>query len=872
MSAATSASPEAVEALLHQLVDANFVLTDRGGHITRWSKPAEALFGWPAAAMAGRDLLETLGVPGTIPVVGGRIEAAARRRDGSEVPIGFTLVPVCMGQSLEFNAFLAALELVGERDSALMRLQQSHSTVVDWIAAAIAGRADAGEDQPAGTIVAFAPLTGMPPPVAATEDPVLPAVSASPTVPAAEAAAAAGRIAELEETSAQLGSELGDTRAALEQMGAQVEALRKELEASRTELEEKGRSGRQSLESALDETRDELTRLDARLADVRHDELRAGLDEATERLAGFEVTLGAGDEHGDRLARLEEALAAQASALRADLEGTREKLLAVEAQPAEGAAFATHERVDALEKALVDARAKLSALEGATGAAEAQERLEAELTASRERLDQLEQAVADTTREAAPRAEQLEQALAEARERLAGLEQQLGGAREDDPRVTHLADQYEGLRIMVDELTLAGARAAQDEADGDSPAPPELAALLEQARALVAEAKSRAGQAEAQRTAADEAARAAEAHAAEAAGVNESVREAAAKVVAAAEESRTAVAAQTHQAGEHAAKAELVAGTVEEQIARAETMAADAEAKLSTAGEVAAAAEERAATAARDATAIAGHAETAAKAAGTAETAAAQVHEALAPLERQLGRAAEAAEAADRHAERAAGHSRTAETHTQALTAAQEAAERLVARAETAAAAAEQAAAAVKKLAHQRLAEAIDHPLEAGAPTAYGNGNGGETAPSAPAPAPAVAGGRGANDLRRPLFARASAEAPREPRPGFDDAPAPMACIKLDGHFLELNSAFSDLVGYPEVEFKAATWPPVTDRANLGRHREQLQSLVAGKIEAAEVNTSYVHAQGLLVPVVGRISLVRDGGEPSHFLLEVAGD
>ena len=34
--------------------------------------------------------------------------------------------------------------------------------------------------------------------------------------------------------------------------------------------------------------------------------------------------------------------------------------------------------------------------------------------------------------------------------------------------------------------------------------------------------------------------------------------------------------------------------------------------------------------------------------------------------------------------------------------------------------------------------------------------------------------------------------------------------------------------------------------------------------------TGYVHAQGLLVPVAGRIKLVKEGDEPDHFLLEVA--
>jgi PAS domain S-box-containing protein len=111
---------------------------------------------------------------------------------------------------------------------------------------------------------------------------------------------------------------------------------------------------------------------------------------------------------------------------------------------------------------------------------------------------------------------------------------------------------------------------------------------------------------------------------------------------------------------------------------------------------------------------------------------------------------------------------------------------------------------------------------------------------------------------------------PREPRPGFDDAEEAMATIGLDGRFRELNPRFSELVGYKERNFQTASWPPVADRGKLDEHREQLRALVAGEIESAEVNTGYVHAQGLLVPVVGTLSLERDEeGEPSHFLLAV---
>ncbi len=94
-----------------------------------------------------------------------------------------------------------------------------------------------------------------------------------------------------------------------------------------------------------------------------------------------------------------------------------------------------------------------------------------------------------------------------------------------------------------------------------------------------------------------------------------------------------------------------------------------------------------------------------------------------------------------------------------------------------------------------------------------------------------------------------------------------MATIAMDGHFRELNEAFTDLVGYSEEDFRSASWPPVMDRANLPKHREQMKRMIAGEIDSADVNTGYVHAQGLLVPVTGTISLVKVDGEPDHFLL-----
>jgi PAS domain S-box-containing protein len=131
-------------------------------------------------------------------------------------------------------------------------------------------------------------------------------------------------------------------------------------------------------------------------------------------------------------------------------------------------------------------------------------------------------------------------------------------------------------------------------------------------------------------------------------------------------------------------------------------------------------------------------------------------------------------------------------------------------------------------------------------------------------PAPAAA------PARKPLLAKRDTGPKREPRPGFDDAKQPMAKIGIDGRFQELNKAFSDLVGYTENEFQQAVWPPVMDRANLETHRQQMKDMLAGTIESADIKTGYVHAQGLLVPVVGKLTLVREGGEPAHFMLETS--
>ena len=106
-----------------------------------------------------------------------------------------------------------------------------------------------------------------------------------------------------------------------------------------------------------------------------------------------------------------------------------------------------------------------------------------------------------------------------------------------------------------------------------------------------------------------------------------------------------------------------------------------------------------------------------------------------------------------------------------------------------------------------------------------------------------------------------------EPDPPPCAAGEAAALIGLDGMFKRLDAEFCRLLGCSEAELRSARWPSVIDRENLSAHQEIARALRAGEIESAEVETIYMHAQGLLVPIEGRVSMFRDAaGAPSHYL------
>jgi PAS domain S-box-containing protein len=142
--------------------------------------------------------------------------------------------------------------------------------------------------------------------------------------------------------------------------------------------------------------------------------------------------------------------------------------------------------------------------------------------------------------------------------------------------------------------------------------------------------------------------------------------------------------------------------------------------------------------------------------------------------------------------------------------------------------------------------------------------------------------------LEEARSARAAAEAIRaeftfehaDPSPQPGTAPWPelppaepgqaVALIGLDGSFARLDDAFCALLGCREEDLRSARWPSIIDRENLTAHHELARALQAGEVDSACVETVYMHAQGLLVPIAGTVSMHRadgDGDGPATHLL-----
>jgi PAS domain S-box-containing protein len=104
----------------------------------------------------------------------------------------------------------------------------------------------------------------------------------------------------------------------------------------------------------------------------------------------------------------------------------------------------------------------------------------------------------------------------------------------------------------------------------------------------------------------------------------------------------------------------------------------------------------------------------------------------------------------------------------------------------------------------------------------------------------------------------------------FELAPIGMALVSPDGHWLKVNRAICNLVGYSEAKLLASTFQEITHPDDLDADLECVRRLLAGEIRSYQMEKRYIHTHGHFVTVLLDVSLVRDGrGQPLYFISQI---
>src|SRR3954462_802073 len=173
-----AASHDPLDDILRQIVGGYFVLTDGQGSVSKWSEPAELLFGQPAPDVLGQSFFDTL-TDGQLtpqahawrtflesaepPAAPGRVAVTAMHADGHAFPMEAVFVPVKLDEGFDFSLFLEDLGFELPLNLMLLRMRQQHPVVVRALSKAIESEPQPWEGwRTAGTLVVFRPTEPTP--------------------------------------------------------------------------------------------------------------------------------------------------------------------------------------------------------------------------------------------------------------------------------------------------------------------------------------------------------------------------------------------------------------------------------------------------------------------------------------------------------------------------------------------------------------------------------------------------------------------------------------------------------------------------------------------------------------------------------------
>lgn len=107
-------------------------------------------------------------------------------------------------------------------------------------------------------------------------------------------------------------------------------------------------------------------------------------------------------------------------------------------------------------------------------------------------------------------------------------------------------------------------------------------------------------------------------------------------------------------------------------------------------------------------------------------------------------------------------------------------------------------------------------------------------------------------------------------RTALNHAPIGMAIVALDGTFLIVNCAFSEIVGYTEAELQGMTFQEITHPDDLEEDLRLAARLRRGEIDGYRMEKRYLHRRGHPVWIHLSVSMVRDpAGQPLYYIAQI---
>lgn len=113
-------------------------------------------------------------------------------------------------------------------------------------------------------------------------------------------------------------------------------------------------------------------------------------------------------------------------------------------------------------------------------------------------------------------------------------------------------------------------------------------------------------------------------------------------------------------------------------------------------------------------------------------------------------------------------------------------------------------------------------------------------------------------------------EAEERFRSAFDNTPVGMAIVSLEGRYMQVNSAFSELLGYTQEELLEKTYAQLTYSEDYELSMSYVRRLMEGEIDNYSLEKRYVNAGGYPVWVSLSVSLVKGPEEaPLYYIVQI---